>query len=104
MTVKEALRRYEQDQRLAIQNELLLAANKDLEESLSQLVATLEATAEGILVLDHNSNILRYNKKFLDLWGISPTLSAIKDRNELLELAYTRLIQPDVYSFGQLQN
>ena len=104
LTVKEALRRYEQEQQLADQNELLIAANQDLAESLSQLVATLEATADGILVLDRSNKVLRYNQKFLDLWGISHTLSSVKDENELLKLAYTRLNQPDVYSFGQLQS
>ena len=99
LTVKEALRSYEQQQQLALQNELLLAANQDLAESLSQLVATLEATADGILVLDNNSNVLRYNQKFLDLWGISQTLFSVENENQLLNLACTRLTQPEVYSF-----
>ena len=102
LTVKEALRRHEQEQQLAVQNELLLAANQNLAESLSQLVATLEATADGILVLDNSSNVLRYNQKFLDLWGISHTLVSIEVENELLNLACTRLTQPDVFSFQQL--
>ena len=104
LTVKEALRSYKQEQQLAEQNKLLVAANRDLAESLSQLVATLEATADGILVLDSNNNVLRYNQKFLDLWGISQTLSSVGDRNELLNLAYTRLAQLDTYSFGQLED
>ena len=104
LTVQEALRRHEQEQQLALQNELLLTANQDLAESLSQLVATLEATADGILVLDNSSNVLRYNQKFLDLWGISQTLFSVENENELLNLAYTRLTQPDVYCFEQLQD
>ena len=101
LTVKEALRRHQQEQQLALQNELLLAANQDLAESLSQLVATLEATADGILVLDSSSNVLRYNQKFLDLWGISQTLLSVEDENELLNLACTRLTQPNIYSFKE---
>ena len=104
LTVKEALRRHEQERQLALQNKLLVTANRDLAESLSQLVATLEATADGILVLDSNSNVLRYNQKFLELWGISQTLFSVENENELLNLAYTRLTQPDIYSFQQLRD
>lgn len=104
LTVKEALRSYKQERQLAEQNKLLIAANQDLAESLSQLVATLEATVDGILVLDSNNNVLRYNQKFIDLWGISQTISAIEDKNELLDLAYTRLAKVDSYSFEQVQS
>ena len=102
LTVKEALRRHEQEQQLAQQNELLIAANAGLEQSLSLLVATLEATADGILVLDERSNVVRYNQKFLDLWGISQTISSTEQKNEILSLACTRLTQPDAYCFQQL--
>ena len=101
LTVKEALRCYEQEQQLAQQNELLIAANAGLEQSLALLVATLEATADGILVLDNRSNVIRYNQKFLDLWGISQTISTIEHENEILSLALTRLTQPDAYCFQQ---
>ena len=104
LTVKEALRSYKQEQQLAEQNRLLIAANQDLADSISQLVATLEATVDGILVLDSNNNVLRYNQKFIDLWGISQTLCSVEDKNELLDLAYTRLAKVDSYSFKQLQN
>lgn len=87
LTVKEALRSYKQEQQLAEQNKLL--------------VATLEATADGILVLDNHSNVLRHNQKFLDLWGIAQTINSLDDQNEILRLAYTRLTRPDVYSFQQ---
>ncbi len=99
LTVKEALRRYEQEQQLAQQNELLIEANTGLEESLSLLVATLEATADGILVLDDSSNIVRYNQKFLDLWGVAQAITTIEAENKILNLACNRLTEPHTFNF-----
>src|SRR3970282_1290711 len=39
----------------------LLRTDKELEKSLSILEATLESTADGILVTDNNGNIIRFN-------------------------------------------
>lgn len=52
LTVSEALRYFQQQQQLAEQQELLRKTNLKLNSSLSLLLATLEATADGILVLD----------------------------------------------------
>ena len=95
LTVKEALRCYGQEQALAEQNKLLMATNAKLEESLSLLLATLEATADGILVLDNNNNIIRFNQKFLDLWGLSQAISSIKDSNQILNQIRNQLIKPN---------
>ena len=95
LTVKEALRCYGQEQALAEQNKLLIATNAKLEESLSLLLATLEATADGILVLDKNNNVIRFNQKFLDLWGLSQVISSITHRNQILNQICDQLIKPD---------
>lgn len=43
-------------------------------EALSLLAATLESTADGILVVDTDWNIAGYNEKFLSMWGIPADL------------------------------
>ncbi|MDD2539883.1 MAG: diguanylate cyclase [Desulfuromonadaceae bacterium] len=51
-----------------------VATRKQAEEaltlSLSLLSATLESTADGILVTDQDGHISRWNQKFADLWHI----------------------------------
>lgn len=42
-----------------------------LEESLSLVNATLESTSEGILVINLDNKIIRYNQVFLDLWKLN---------------------------------
>ena len=45
-------------------------AERERESSLSLLSATLESTADGILVVDRENNIVSINQKFLEMWGI----------------------------------
>ncbi len=42
-----------------------------LKKSLSLLKATLESSDEGIIVLDNDKNIIDFNLRFCDMWGIS---------------------------------
>jgi two-component system, cell cycle sensor histidine kinase and response regulator CckA len=46
----------------------------ELRQAVSLLSATLESTADGILVVDNEMNIGRYNQQFVDLWGIPPAV------------------------------
>ena len=73
LTVKEALRRYGQDHQLAAQKQALQTANVELERSLSLLQATLESTADGILVVDRSGTITHFNRKLTELWRIEQT-------------------------------
>ena len=49
----------------------LVRMREDLERSLSVLRATLEATADAILVTDLQQNIVDFNRQYCDLWGSS---------------------------------
>ncbi|MCE5198276.1 PAS domain S-box protein [bacterium] len=45
-------------------------AEEDVQQSLSLLKATLESTADGILVVDLTGHVITYSRKFLELWRI----------------------------------
>lgn len=108
LTVAEALRRFQQEQRLVEQNELLKAANARLESSLSLLLATLEATADGILVLDSAGRIVSFNQKFLHIWNLEvPDMRDIPNTlsdtvMSLTEAILSRLVEPDATRFRAL--
>jgi PAS domain S-box-containing protein len=48
-------------------------AEQELQRSLSLLQATLDSTADGILAFDLQGQVLSYNQRFLDLWGLTYT-------------------------------
>ncbi|MEY2476952.1 MAG: hypothetical protein QOG87_2267 [Actinomycetota bacterium] len=50
-------------------------AQADLAGSLSLLEATLDATADGVLVVDLDGRIVRFNQRFVDMWGIPSELA-----------------------------
>jgi PAS domain S-box-containing protein len=48
----------------------LMQANSALRQSLSLLQATLESTADGILVVDGNGKIAAFNRRFAEMWRV----------------------------------
>jgi PAS domain S-box-containing protein len=70
-------------------------AERDLAHSYSMLVATLNATADGILVLDMNNKITQYNQRFLDLWKISEDLLLNNEYEQILHKVLDQLKNPE---------
>lgn len=68
-----------------------------LEHSNSLLKTTLEATADGILVVDRQGRWQEYNQKFLQLWGISAQLAASADDARILEAVTQQLEDPETF-------
>lgn len=60
------------------------AANAKLEESVSLLHATIESTADGLLVIDRAGSVVMANRKFQELWGIPDALMATGSDEELI--------------------
>ncbi|HVW65269.1 MAG TPA: ATP-binding protein [Nitrosospira sp.] len=82
----------------------LRQAKKDLEDktrqldhSLSILRATIEATAEGILVTDEEGTILRFNELYLKMWGIKRDLSYFSEHRQLLQFCGRYMKDPQVF-------
>src|ERR1035438_71462 len=69
-------------------------AEKDLRHSASLLEATLEATADGILVVDLQGKIISHNQRFMDLWQIPPALAVVREDATLLAFAESQLTDP----------
>jgi|GEM_PF-579829 PAS domain S-box-containing protein len=60
-------------------------ANLALEQSLSQIRATLESTNDGILVVNPESRVTNYNMRFLELWKIPYDLIQTGNDNKVLD-------------------
>ncbi|MHB8586511.1 MAG: PAS domain S-box protein [Thermoplasmatota archaeon] len=73
---------------------LRVESERKINETLSLLTATLESTADGILVVDLHGKIVSYNETFLTLWELPR--AALKGANDrtLLAAAVEKLADP----------
>jgi diguanylate cyclase (GGDEF)-like protein/PAS domain S-box-containing protein len=62
-----------------------------LQESVSTLRATLESSADGILVVDNQGKIVDYNNKFIEMWKIPQSVLSAKNNELLFEYASSAL-------------
>ena len=72
-------------------------AEEALESSLSLLKATLESTADGILVVDRAGRIQTTNQKFIEMWGIPAAMAAAGKDAPLLEYVVAQLRDPAAF-------
>jgi two-component system NtrC family sensor kinase len=72
-------------------------AEAELERSLSLLQATLDSTADGILVVDSGGQIISYNRKFVEMWRIPDEILASRDDNAALRFALDQLQEPEKF-------
>ncbi len=68
---------------------------EELQLSVALLEATLDSTADGILAVDSEGRIARYNKRFQEIWRIPDSVLASCDDNEALEFALAQTEDPD---------
>jgi len=69
-------------------------AEKELQHSFSLLRSTLEATAEGMLVVSNEGKITSYNKRLAQMWGIPEGIFSIGSENLVLSYASRQLKDP----------
>src|SRR4030043_142882 len=70
---------------------------EEIKHSVSLLDATLESTADGILVVDREGKIEKFNRKFSQMWRIPESILASKDVDRALAFALDQLKDPEVF-------
>lgn len=65
-----------------------------LQHLLSLLNATIEATADGILVVDMDQKIVQFNRKFAELWHFPKEFASIYEDGRLINFASDQLKDP----------
>jgi PAS domain S-box-containing protein len=72
-------------------------ATEALEHTVSTLTATLEATADGILVGDRVGRVATLNQRFLSLWRLPPNIGPGADIRALAASVRDQLQDPDTF-------
>ena len=68
---------------------------EEIRHTLSLLNATLESTADGILVVDRIGKIERFNQKFVQMWRIPKSIIASQDDDQALTFVLDQLTDPE---------
>ena len=74
-----------------------LAQDRKLEESFSLLRATLESTADGLLVVDGDGRIQSHNRKFAEMWAIPDDILQTREDGKALGHVLQQLRDPDAF-------
>ncbi|MFZ0664424.1 MAG: PAS domain S-box protein [Acidimicrobiales bacterium] len=70
------------------------AAELELKETLSILSSTLEATVDGILVVDTSGRVTSFNRRFANMWRIPDSVLSKRDSAVLVAFVKDQLISP----------
>lgn len=68
-----------------------------LRYSLSLTRSTLESSTDGIVVVNHEGNIIDFNKRFVELWKIPPSVLNTKDYNLIVEYVLDQIEDSRTY-------
>jgi PAS domain S-box-containing protein len=70
---------------------------RKVEEHTETIRATLESTADGIMVVNSAGKIVFYNQKFLEMWRIPKAVVDSKDHNAGLQFVASQLRDPEAF-------
>jgi len=66
-----------------------------VDDSLSMLQATLEATTDGILVVDREGRMASWNRRFLEMWRLPESIVAARDDARTIQYVSAWLKDPE---------
>ena len=73
----------------------VLEREKQLRFTNAILLATIEATADGLLLIDENGKVILANRKFYELWHIPEELRKGRNDEALIRTVAEQLVEPE---------
>jgi len=65
--------------------------------AVSLLTATLESTADGILVVNRTGAVSTYNRRFLEMWRIPPEVASSRNDDQLIAFVLDQIADPNAF-------
>jgi response regulator RpfG family c-di-GMP phosphodiesterase len=93
-TYDELLRRV---QELEQESQKRAGAEEQSEKAISILRATLESTADGIVVVNRHGRVVSFNKRFQDLCRIPESIMSAQDDNRILGHIVDQVKDPETF-------
>jgi diguanylate cyclase (GGDEF)-like protein len=72
-------------------------ANEQIRSTVSLLSATLDSTADGILVVDREGAMTLWNERFAHMWQIPAAVMASRDDASTIQYVLDQLVRPDLF-------
>ena len=72
-------------------------AEQELRSAMSLLSATLDSTADGILVVDLHGHITSVNRRFAEMWDLPEDVLATRDDRAALQFVLGRIADPEAF-------
>jgi len=72
-------------------------AQEELKKSVSLLHATLNSTTDGIIAVSITGEIVSFNQKFIEMWGVPEEIIKSPNYQERLKFLLTKLKEPKVF-------
>ena len=73
-------------------------AEREKEQIISLQKATIESTADGILVIDHSGKITDFNQRFTQMWRIPDSILSKRDDAQALQFVLNQLLDPQGFA------
>ena len=80
---------------LDLSSQELLQANSEMGRLISLLNATIESTADGILVVDGHGKIVSFNQKVMQMWRMPKQVAESRDDDQALSFVLDQLKDPE---------
>jgi PAS domain S-box-containing protein len=72
-------------------------SEEEIMKVLSLLNSTIESTADGVLVVDREGKIERFNQKFVLMWNIPASVMETRNDNKVLSFVLEQLENPESF-------
>src|SRR5262245_46962988 len=70
---------------------------EQLDQSRALLLATLEATGDGIMATDGEGHVSAANRRYAEIWKLSPEVEDQRDHRRYAEVCAKQFAEPQKY-------